>query len=449
MPLRQYRYSCSHLLRSTPPPLPLSHGADHMCRSAIIQAGIQSGDHAPLLEKFHLSQLFEDLGFAHHRRIELRDTVSSELRGDLQLLSCILFNAVHNALMHGGREGRVLIETSIKEAKDADDSFSFGHTTRHVSARLDLTVTNAAGANHAALSAMGVEDLLAAAPMIASALRQQGAGAEGSTFLGLPEIYRASRLLLPRADVHLWVRPKQVVFELSVPLKMLVRSTPPSTPSTTPDGDRDGAAAGAAGVAGAAGAARAEAAADAGDNSSAAPRNGDSRRGTELPPPHNETLDLPSGLIFVCCDDDYLPRIFAENVLLPTAHADEAASHVLGETYEEVMSVPDLVMELADHHGHEKVFGIFDQNLTNYDEGALYGTALCRQLRQRGFRGCLVIQSANDESAAEREYLAAGADGCLGKVLRGGPMEIIQRISEFFWKSRGRGQLVGNLALPT
>ena len=89
--------------------------------------------------------------------------------------------------------------------------------------------------------------------------------------------------------------------------------------------------------------------------------------------------------------------------------------------------------------------GIFDQNLTNYDEGALYGTALCRQLRQRGFSGCLVIQSANDEIAAEREYLAAGADGCLGKVLRGGPREIIQRIAEVFAKSRR----VRQPALPT
>ena len=68
----------------------------HMCRSAIVQAGIESGDHMPSLEDFTVGQLFEDLGFATHRRIDIHDAVSStELYGDLQLLSSILFNSVH------------------------------------------------------------------------------------------------------------------------------------------------------------------------------------------------------------------------------------------------------------------------------------------------------------------------------------------------------------------
>ena len=75
--------------------------------------------------------------------------------------------------------------------------------------------------------------------------------------------------------------------------------------------------------------------------------------------------------------------------------------------------------------------------MTNYDEGSLFGTGLCRELRQRGFSGCLVIQSANDEITAEREYLAAGANGCIGKVLRGGPEEIVSRIAALFWDAHG------------
>jgi hypothetical protein len=146
-------------------------------------------------------------------------------------------------------------------------------------------------------------------------------------------------------------------------------------------------------------------------------------------------LALPPGLIFVCCDDDELPRIFAESVLIPAANADEKSSHVLGESYRDVARVPDLVMEMAERHGHDRVIGIFDQNLTNYDEGAIYGTGLCRELRERGFSGCLVIQSANDEVAAERAYLAAGADGSLGKVIRGGPDELIRCLAAFFHKA--------------
>ena len=63
--------------------------------------------------------------------------------------------------------------------------------------------------------------------------------------------------------------------------------------------------------------------------------------------------------------------------------------------------MPDLVMELAERHGHDRVCGLFDQNLTNYHEGAVFGTGLCRELRQRGFCGCLVIQSANDEASTQ------------------------------------------------
>lgn len=89
-------------------------------------------------------------------------------------------------------------------------------------------------------------------------------------------------------------------------------------------------------------------------------------------------------------------------------------------------------MTLAETHGHDRVFCIFDQNLTNYDEGQIFGTGLCRELRQRGFSGVLVIQSANDELAAEREYLAAGANGCVGKALRGGPDELVKRLAAFW-----------------
>ena len=43
-----------------------------------------------------------------------------------------------------------------------------------------------------------------------------------------------------------------------------------------------------------------------------------------------------------------------------------------------------------------------------------------RALRQRGFGGVLVIQSANDELEDEEAYKAAGADGSIGKAVRGG-----------------------------
>ena len=50
----------------------------------------------------------------------------------------------------------------------------------------------------------------------------------------------------------------------------------------------------------------------------------------------------------------------------------------------------------------------------------MLGTDLCRTLREEmGWEGLLMIQSANDSSRDIAEYLEAGADGGIGKGLRG------------------------------
>jgi len=234
-------------------------------------------------------------------------------------------------------------------------------------------------------------------------------GVETSTFLGLPEIHRAAEMLEQPARVHLWVRPAEVAFELS----MRVNVPSQLTESAHSDSQGEDGAAGhvhcAHGVCG------------------HHPPGGLCERGCSVV---GGAPSLPNGLVFVCCDDDDMPRIYADSVLLPAAKADREASLIVGETYEEAVGVPDLVMTLAERHGHDQVIGVFDQNLTNYHEGEVFGTELCRELRQRGFTGVLVIQSANDEVGAEREYLAAGADGCVGKVIRGGPKELVDRLAQ-------------------
>jgi len=477
----------------------------HMCRTAILQAGIESGEHTPVLETFRLSTLFDDLGFSTHKQITLVDNVALDVRGDLQLLSCILFNAVHNALMHGAVHANVTIETRLERARlkcaggqsdaaevaaaaaaagEAAEAAKKDSTGRRplrenggdevgdeVGGKvrgevggdgggdgggdrggdgggdgggdrdyLHVIVRNLAGGNHTALRSMCVSDLLAAAPSLATALRQQGVGAEGSTFLGLPEIYRASRMVVPHADVHLWVREEEVVFELTMTLAREAQAS-----GHIPSGQAVfGQASSGQTPSGQAQASQQEALPQALPQTSPHAGQAEATIPQPLPPsepsrrvlPNATVADpaLPPGMVFVCCDDDDIPRIFAESVLLPAARADIHASQVIGETYEEVLHVPDLVMELAERHGHDRVCGLFDQNLTNYHEGAVFGTGLCRELRQRGFCGCLVIQSANDEICAEREYLAAGANGSLGKVLRGGPEELIRRLAALWAK---------------
>ena len=72
---------------------------------------------------------------------------------------------------------------------------------------------------------------------------------------------------------------------------------------------------------------------------------------------------------------------------------------------------------------------MLDQNIDRYAEGALYGTELCEQIRASGFRGTVVINSANDELQDERDYLRAGADTCIGKGLTGGVGALLAKLA--------------------
>ena len=67
---------------------------------------------------------------------------------------------------------------------------------------------------------------------------------------------------------------------------------------------------------------------------------------------------LPAGLAFVCCDDDEMPRIFAQ-LLITKAAADEDESRVLGETYEEVAGlVKFLALDPAGEYITGQTFNI-------------------------------------------------------------------------------------------
>jgi CheY-like chemotaxis protein len=430
-----------------------------------------------MIETFKLACLFEDLGFAKHKRVDTHDMKNAipPLRADLQLLSCILFNAVHNALVHGEKDATVTVSACLEappdmpvapsasavagEEADGDelrateaggsagcsggdscsgsfksgqdsrsDSFNSSSSSSYVQRgwegrQLRVTVGNPAGVNHEALRALGVDDLLGEDSSISTTVLQhaQSLGSEQSTYLGLPEMLAAARMLPQPAQVHLWVGEDRVTFELTMPVEVqstrhvlsteqilstAVEEATTNAPDTT------------------------EATGSAADASQQL-LPADVAESTAGATVAAEAATLPEGLAFVCCDDDPIPRFFAESVLLSAAHADVEASLVIGETYDEVASVPDVVMRLAEERNHQ-VFCVFDQNLTNYHEGEIFGTSLCRELRNRGFHGAIVIQSANDEMAAEREYLAAGANGCLGKVIRGGPTELVGKLAAFW-----------------
>ena len=53
-------------------------------------------------------------------------------------------------------------------------------------------------------------------------------------------------------------------------------------------------------------------------------------------------------------------------------------------------------------------------------------------VRGRGFGGLLIIQSANDDPADEKNYLAAGADGSFGKAVKGGIQEKLGSLGRLY-----------------
>ena len=56
--------------------------------------------------------------------------------------------------------------------------------------------------------------------------------------------------------------------------------------------------------------------------------------------------------------------------------------------------------------------------MDNYNEGKVLGTNVTAELRSDGFKGIILIRSANDDAASANKYRRAGANGCVGKTLK-------------------------------
>ena len=105
-------------------------------------------------------------------------------------------------------------------------------------------------------------------------------------------------------------------------------------------------------------------------------------------------------------------QFHAGDLVIKRLGADE--SMVLGETYEEAADLVQTVMAEAVARGHRNVVCIFDQNM-EYPAGPVLGTDITAKLREAGFKGVIVIRSANDEPAMQKLYLKGGANGHLPK----------------------------------
>ena len=349
----------------------------HMCRSLLLQAAVIRGEHHPGHDSVVFASLLEDLGLSSHAHVDSSQPMQCKVvRTDELLLKYILFNAVQNALSHGEAQGLVTVEAHV----------TAGHDGIEV---LRVVVGNRPGENHqqllAAVQAGASNDLLlesASGALRGGILESMGVGGAQSTFLGLAELRVFAQAFHPPADIHLWVRPSDVLFELRVTV------TAASAPASTTSG---------------------------------------------IAKP--DSPSLPEGLAFVCCDDDEMPRLFAPLLLAAAAASEESV--VLGETHDEVAGLVARIVDLERRLGQARVVCILDQNLDSYDQGGFLGVTLVREMRNRGVKCLLIIQSANDELQDEREYLAAGADGTLGKAVKGGAGAMLSVISRLWWERFG------------
>ena len=130
---------------------------------------------------------------------------------------------------------------------------------------------------------------------------------------------------------------------------------------------------------------------------------------------------LPKGTIFVCADDDKIPRLKYNSLLKDSQlNADREKSLILGETFDEVKDLAQTVMDLASKFGESKIVCIFDQNMDRYadqGQGFVLGTEVTAELRDMGFKAPIFICSANDDLQSMDLYRKAGASGTLSKYL--------------------------------
>ena len=132
--------------------------------------------------------------------------------------------------------------------------------------------------------------------------------------------------------------------------------------------------------------------------------------------PHNSGHVLPEDTVFVCADDDKVPRLKYKALLKqPALNADSENSVILGANFDEVSELARTVMRIAAEVGETKMICIFDQNMDQYEEGTILGTTVTSELRSSGFKAPIFICSANDDFYALEAYRKAGASGAFNK----------------------------------
>ncbi|KAL1504035.1 hypothetical protein AB1Y20_010447 [Prymnesium parvum] len=117
-----------------------------------------------------------------------------------------------------------------------------------------------------------------------------------------------------------------------------------------------------------------------------------------------------AGLVVAALDDDEMVRQIDQHLYSRIG----IEAHVRGETAQEILTFPEFVASLNP----QPDCVLLDQNLDHPLTGdtLMLGTQLIAPLRDAGYRGPIIIKSANQSTIDRAKYISCGADGTMDKI---------------------------------
>ena len=127
------------------------------------------------------------------------------------------------------------------------------------------------------------------------------------------------------------------------------------------------------------------------------------------------SLCLPTSTLIASLDDQAMIRKM-DAVIIQQMDTDvESVQHIRGGTADEICAFPEYVMQMK----RQPTIILIDQNLDHpiHRTPLIKGTELIPRLRGLGYKGKIVMKSANSAVCDIRSFIAAGADGAVAKGL--------------------------------
>jgi len=127
------------------------------------------------------------------------------------------------------------------------------------------------------------------------------------------------------------------------------------------------------------------------------------------------SICLPSSTLIASVDDQAMIRTMDAWMMQQIGIDVESVQHIRGGTADEIRDFPEYVMQMQ----RQPSIVLIDQNLDHpiHRGTMIKGTELIPRLRRLGFKGKIVVKSANSAASDIRSFIAAGADGCVAKGL--------------------------------